>query len=116
MKTLFAKIATVTFLAMLTLQMSHAGTLSGKQTRGAPGRNAKLECKAVTIAKAQTITAVSGSNRGFWVKNSSGDTVMQFSKSNDPSAVGKTLQPGTYYVYPNLERRVNTATVTLTLK
>ncbi|MCF7730832.1 MAG: hypothetical protein K9N23_04055 [Akkermansiaceae bacterium] len=116
MKTIWSKLAVFVFTCFVSLQLAHAGvTLSGKQTAGSAGSNAKLECTAVTVSSPMTISAVSGSNEGFWIQQGS-STVMKFYKSNDPSAVGQKLQAGTYYVYPNLKKGSSAATVTVTLK
>ena len=90
-------------------------TISGSQTKGTAGRNAKLDCKAVVIKKAVKVVAISGNNNGFWINNGA-VTIKRYYKPNDPAANGLTLKPGTYYVYPNLKPNQTTATVTLTLK
>lgn len=110
------------FAALITALLLIAGTagaqsytLQGSQTRGTPGKNAKLECTSVKISETVKITAVSGDNSGFWISNGS-KTVASFWQPNDPEAKGTILQPGTYYVYPNLRKNQNHATVTLKLE
>jgi hypothetical protein len=116
MKSMMLKLAAVVFIGLLSIQMAGAGTsVSGKQTKGSAGQNAKLECAPVTIKTTMKIAGVSGSNAGFWIVKD-GATVMKFHKENDPSAVGKSLPAGTYHVYPNLKGSSKTATVTVTLK
>jgi len=116
MKSLLSKLALVMFLGILSVQIASAGaSISGKQTRGSAGQNAKLECTPVTINTTMKITAVTGDNEGFWIMKD-GATVGKFYKSNDPSAIGKSLPAGKYYVYPNLKKSAGTATVTVTLK
>lgn len=116
MRSTLSKLAIIVFLSLLSLQITNAATsISGKQTKGSAGQNAKLQCSPVTIASPKRIASVTGSNAGFWIMKG-GSNVMKFYKSNDPSAIGKTLPAGTYYVYPNLKKGASTATVTITLK
>ncbi len=115
MKTI-AKLALAASVCLLPLQLSAATvTISGKQTSGSAGSNAKLSGQAVTLSSPMTIASVSGSNAGFWIQKGT-QIVARFSKPNDSAAVGTPLQPGTYSVYPNLSPGSTSATVTLTLK
>lgn len=114
-KSLWSKLAVFAFVCFLPLQIASAGvSISGKQTAGSAGSNAKLTCSPVKISKTMKITGVSGSNAGFWIQKGSA-TVARYYKSNDPSAKGRSLDPGTYYVYPNLPNGAKTATVTVSL-
>ena len=89
-------------------------TISGKQVKGSPGKNAQLTCQAVKITKKVKITSISGNNAGFWISNGS-YTIKKYWKSNDATAKGLVLNPGTYYVYPNLKNGQASATVVLKL-
>ncbi len=92
----------------------NAQIISGTQTKG-NGSNAQLKCNPVTLNKAAKIVKVSGSNAGFWIIRGS-VTISKFWKANDPSAVGVTLKPGTYYIYPNIPKNKNAASVQIHLK
>lgn len=116
MKSTWYKILLFAFVCFVPLQMASAGTsLSGSQTAGSPGSGAKLSSNPVTLAQPMTISAVSGSNAGFWIQSGS-NTVAKFHQPNDPGVVGTTLPPGTYTVYPNLPNGAKSATVTLSFK
>ena len=97
------------------IQMAAAETISGSQTKGSAGKNATLRCNPVTISSAKKITSISGSNAGFWIVKGSA-TIARYYKSNDPSARGKALSPGTYYVYPNLKKGQTQASVNVAVK
>lgn len=85
-------------------------TLRGSQTRGAPGRNAKLNSDPVTIKRPAVISSVEGGRVGFWIE---GTRTINF---NSPAeARGVSLPAGTYRVYPNLPRDVETYSVTVFL-
>jgi len=90
-------------------------TVSGQQIKGSPGSNAKLISKAVRITKTSKIIAVKGNNKGFWISTRSG-IIAKYWKSNDKRVIGRTLKPGTYFIYPNLKRGQNNASVTITIK
>ncbi|MBF0138012.1 MAG: hypothetical protein H7833_03595 [Magnetococcus sp. DMHC-1] len=78
-------------------------SISGSQTAGGGGTDAKLECSPVTLAKQSAIVGISGSNGGFWItQGKGGGTVANYSTPNDASAKGKVLAPGSYCVYPNM--------------
>lgn len=115
MKRLINRLALITLVGFLGIQMSAAETISGSQTRGSAGQNATLHCNPVTIKSAKSITSISGSNQGFWIQKSTA-IIARYYKENDPSAKGKKLQPGTYYVYPNLKSGQKKATVTVVIK
>lgn len=91
-------------------------TISGSQTRGSgAGNNAKLNCQPVQITKNVKIVSVSGDNAGFWISKGS-VVIKRYWNTNDKSAIGVSLSPGTYYVYPNLKNNQNHATVTIKLE
>lgn len=116
MKSLWSKLLFLAMLCIIPVQMAAADTtIAGSQTAGSPGSNAKLSCTPVKISKPMTISAVSGSNAGFWIQ-SGPNIVARFNNENDASAVGKTLPAGTYTVYPNLPHGGKSATVKITLK
>jgi len=116
MKTLSKLSALVLTLILFSgMAVAQSYTIQGSQTRGTPGSNAKLECNPIQITKDVKITAVSGDNAGFWISNGS-TTVASFWEPNDASAVGTVLKPGTYYVYPNLRKNQNYATISIKLE
>jgi hypothetical protein len=92
-----------------------AESITGTQTRGSAGQSATLTCSPVTINSPRVVSSISGSNEGFWIVQGSA-TVARFYKQNDPAARGLTLQPGTYYVYPNLKSGQQKATVTVVIR
>lgn len=89
--------------------------MNGTQTRGNAGSNASLNCTGVTISTTMKIVEIKGENAGFWITNGA-STIQTYWKKNDPSAIGYQLNPGTYYVYPNLPANLNNASVSLVLK
>lgn len=102
-------------LFFVSFGYSQTYTLSGSQTKGVAGSNAKLECNPVKITKNVKIISISGSNNGFWISKD-GVTVKTFWKPNDPSAKGLLLKPGNYWIYPNLKQNQSKATVTIKLQ
>jgi len=116
MKRLFFIMSVFVFFVFLSTSISAQQVkLSGSQTKGSAGSNAQLSCTPVTITKTMQIFSISGDNAGFWITNGS-SIIATYYNSNDQSAIGRTLNPGTYYVYPNLKKNQNNATVTLHLK
>lgn len=116
MKKLFFVISVFLFLGLLSTSMfAQQVKLSGTQTKGSAGSNAQLSCTPVTISKTMQIFSVSGDNAGFWITNGT-YVIASYYNSNDQSAIGRNLAPGTYYVYPNLKRNQYKASVTLHLK
>ncbi len=86
--------------------------ISSTQTRGNNGMNAELKCRPVKITKAATIIKVEGDCLGLWIVRA--DKVTHTFQSNK-KALGTVLEPGTYYIYPNLKAGKNTASVTVTM-
>ncbi|MFK5857400.1 MAG: hypothetical protein QM503_14825 [Bacteroidota bacterium] len=87
--------------------------LEGKQTMDSNNKSPSLKCVPVKITKSMKITAVEGMCEGFWIEKGS-VTVHKFKNTVD--AVGTTLAPGTYYVYPNVKKDMKKADVSITLK
>ncbi len=106
----------ITFVMAISMFFAHAvlgQTLYGEQLRGTGStNNAKTLCKGITLTSTKTIAKITGDNAGFWIMKS-GTVIKRYYKKNDPSAINFQLEPGTYYVYPNLKERQNKATVTL---
>lgn len=114
-KIVLTLLAVISFCMVAEAQV----TLTGKQYKGRPGKNAELICKPIVIKEAMRIVKITGDNRGFRITKGTGKT-WQYWKSNDKSAIGLVLQPGRYFVYPNLPRYgknyANVGTVTLTFR
>ncbi len=90
--------------------------LSGEQKRGT-GQNAELVCEAIIITDQMQISIIEGDNAGFWIANESA-TIQSFFKEGTeffPPAKGFILEPGKYWVYPNLRDNQEKATVKITL-
>jgi len=88
----------------------------GEQTRGT-NKNAELSCKALIITEQVEIISIEGDNAGFWIENKSA-TVQSFFKDGDnffPEAKGYILEPGKYWIYPNLKDNQTKATVKVIL-
>lgn len=116
MKKLTFLLFAISFVAFISYAArQHSVVLNGTQTRGNSGSNASLKCVGVTISNTMKIIEINGENAGFWISNGS-STLQTYWKKNDPSAIGYQLNPGTYYVYPNLPANVNNASVSLVLK
>ena len=73
----------------------------GTQTAGSAGSNARLSCEAVTITEVMSIVSVDCECDGFLIATESG-VLKKFPDAG--GAVGFTLKPGTYMVYPNLRQ------------
>ncbi|MBN2571936.1 MAG: hypothetical protein JXA68_07400 [Ignavibacteriales bacterium] len=114
MKRLFFIMSVFLLLGFISISAQQV-KLSGTQTKGSAGSNAQLSCTPVTINKVMTINTISGDNAGFWITNGS-SVIASYYNSNDQSAIGRRLNPGTYYVYPNLKKNQHQASVTLHLK
>lgn len=99
--------------AIAALVSAQNVTLSGTQTRGSAGKNAELKSNPVKITKTMKITAVSGECEGFWIVK---DNIKVHTFWDNKKPVGTKLKPGTYYVYPNLKKNLNTGSVTLSLQ
>lgn len=96
--------------------MSKQQTITGYQTKGDPVHNAELESKPVSIKKRMAIKSVSGNNDGFWIHDNNGNTVYEFWKPNDTSAIGRILEPNTYCAYPALAPGNNEASIIIKLQ
>ncbi len=115
-KKLLPQIIFFSLIFFLSVGLSFAQTsLSGTQTRGSAGNNAELSCTPINLAKTVTINKVTGDNAGFWIQKD-GVAIMKFWNPNDQGVIGKKLDKGTYYVFPNLKANHNKATVTLYFK
>ncbi|MCD6659145.1 MAG: hypothetical protein LT105_03195 [Lentimicrobium sp.] len=101
------------FIAFATLASAQTVTLSGTQNKGTAGKNAELKSTPVKITKTMKITSVSGECEGFWIVK---DNVTIHTFYDNKKPVGTQLKPGTYYVYPNLKKNSNSASVTLSLQ
>jgi len=113
------KISAIIIIQVLFLTVfgfSQTQSLTGKQTKGVANKNAELKCVPVTFTQAVKITAVSGTNEGFWIEME-GYTkpIYNFYTANDPKAINVILKPGKYWVYPNIKTGSNEATVVLTI-
>ncbi len=115
MKTLTKTLLTLTALFVLLITSEVCSqTVYGEQIRGKSGNNATLSCEGITLGSTGTIAKIVGSNDGFWITNSSGLLVQNFSSMTE--ALGFKLPAGTYYIYPNLKSNQNKATVEVTFK
>lgn len=102
---------------MASFQARGQTQLYGEQTRG-EGKNAELTCEPLIVTETVKITNVEGDNSGFWIEDKN-STIQSFFKEEAeffPEAVGFVLQPGKYWVYPNLKDKQEKATVTITLE
>lgn len=86
--------------------------ISSTQTRGNNGNNAELKCNPVKFTKTATIIKVEGDCQGLWIVRAN-KVIHTF--PNNKKALGTVLEPGTYYMYPNLKTGKNTASVTVTM-
>ncbi|MFA5011492.1 MAG: hypothetical protein WC644_06010 [Ignavibacteria bacterium] len=99
------------FLFLLTDAYSQQ-SVYGEQTKGTSGKNAELNCDGISLSSTATIVKVTGSNDGFWIADSYGVLVQNFSSMEE--AIGYQLKKGTYFVYPNLKSNQNKASVKVT--
>jgi hypothetical protein len=110
MKKLFILVSIMIFTISLSAQVVK---ISGTQVKGSAAKNAELKCNPVTITKTMTITKIEGDCEGFWIVKDS-KIIHQFWDNTTP--IGTKLAPGTYYIYPNLKPKKNTASVTASLQ
>ena len=114
MKSTVKFILALASLLILFTCTSYAQTdFSGEQTRG-QGSDATLRCDGIKLDAAMQIVKVSGLNAGFWITDQY-NTVL-YRCDDMTQGVGVKLNPGIYYVYPNLVEGHGKAYITLTLK
>jgi hypothetical protein len=93
----------LTFFLCSSLSWAEEIVLSGKQTKRGQRWSAKLESQSVVLSEGGTIASVEGARRGFWIeRQGAGDKQTVYKCWNSAEAVGQSLGPGTYTVYPNL--------------
>lgn len=88
-------------------------TLSGTQTRGM-GTDGKLHSTGVKLPQGGVIVgATDSAGAGLWLQGSNGQ-VLRFTPGS--RAVGAQLSAGTWYAYPNLPPKANTAGCSVTIR
>ena len=97
-------------LSTLSLGAQEAQVAKGSQTRGVPGRDAKLQSEAVRLARSATLTQVEGGEDGFWIEGAGKTWTFQ----NRAGAAGQVFPAGSYRVYPNLGKGKDKASITVT--
>jgi hypothetical protein len=86
--------------------------ISGTQTAGTAGSNARLSSDAVTITEIMSVGSIDCDCAGFWIATED-KIIKKFPDAG--AAVGYVLKPGTYMVYPNLRQGQTTAKVEVRL-
>ena len=103
----FALVCAVTVLAQGKV------TISGKQIRGVPGRNAQLISQGVNLPRAGTIVEAVCGGDGFWIEDDMG-VVIEYRETR--KAVGMPLAAGgPYRFYPFLKKDQNETSGYITL-
>ncbi len=105
------------FLSPFAYMTKAQTTLYGEQVRGA-NQNAQLVCEPIILTKTMKIIGIEGENSGFWLEGQNG-VLQSFYKDEDkylPEAIGYSLVPGKYWVYPNLLDNKDSGTVKLILE
>ncbi len=97
-------------LSALSLGAQETLVVRGSQTRGVPGRDAKLQSEAVRLPRAATLSQVEGGEDGFWVEGEGRTWTFQ----NRAGAAGQVFPAGSYRVYPNLGKGKDKASITVT--
>lgn len=88
-------------------------TLSGSQTRGM-GTDGKLRSSGVNLPQGGVVVAVSdAAGAGLWLQGPNGQ-ILRFTPGS--KGVGAKLGPGTWYAYPNLPPKANSADCSVTIK
>ncbi len=87
-------------------------TLKGEQKISKTTNKPILECTPIKLTSSMKISDTEGNCCGFWIQKGS-ETIHKFSKKDD--AIGVTLQPGIYYVYPYLEKNKKSSYIIITL-
>ena len=113
------KITLIIGILLLTVSVTFSQemvVIEGTQKLGSTPKNSEMLSEPVTLVQAMTITKVEGEFSTFWLTGSTehGENITdQFMDRNTP--VGKVLQPGVYFVFPNLKQGSSTAKVTIYL-
>ena len=91
--------------------------LYGEQSRGSEN-NGELTCQPVVITTTVEIYKVEGDNNGFWIENKNGIVKSFFLKDEKyaPPVVSIKLEPGKYWIYPNLKIGKKKATIKIYFK
>jgi len=91
--------------------------LSGTQSKLGQRFSAKLESEPVVLLQKGVITKVTGGKGGFWINKKEGYRIKNIYKFwNSKDAINKTLEAGTYTVYPNLPKNERHQSVSVYLK
>jgi len=110
-------ITTALLILLPVLAFTQTIKLSGKQTKRGQFAAAKLVSEPVELTSSATITKVKGAPGGFWINRKESYRVENVYKFWDSDkAIGKTLEKGTYTVYPNLPRGEEEANVVIYLE
>lgn len=105
-----APFLTAATLSTLSLGAQETLVAKGAQTRGVPGRDAKLQSEAVRLVRSATLTRVDGGEDGFWIEG----TGKTWTFARPADATGQSFPAGSYRVYPNLGRGKDKASVSVT--
>ncbi len=96
---------------LILANAASAQTMSGRQV--CTGDNKiKSKSRGVKIDKVVRIVRVRGNNAGFWIRKGN-NIIRKYWKPNDASVIGLELQPGMYYVYPNIPKDESSGDVVL---
>jgi len=107
----FVCIVSILYLASAVASQAEV-TLSGSQTRG-QGTDGKLRCSGVKLPDGGVIAAASDTGgAGLWLQGPGG-AVLRFTPAS--KAAGAKLDSGTWYAYPNLPPKANSADCTVTI-
>lgn len=112
-KIIVAAVCTAIFLAFSSVLALADLTLSGAQTRG-QGSDGKLQSSGVSLPQGGVIVgATDAAGAGLWLQGPNG-RILRFTPGS--KAVGAQLSAGTWYAYPNLPPKANTAGCSVTIR
>ncbi len=92
---------------LVSAGVSEALELRGKQIRGVPGRNAQIVSTPVVLKAPAKVKRIEGGKEGLCIQG------VKMMCGSVAELIGKTLQPGSYTVYPNLPQGVQEYSVTV---
>jgi len=105
-------IPTIIFILLPILAFAQTIELSGKQSKRGQFAATKLVSEPTVLTSNATITKVKGAPNGFWINRKDGYKIENIYKFwNSTEAIGKTLEKGTYTIYPNLPKGEEEANV-----
>lgn len=97
---------------LLSASLCAAVELKGTQIKGTPARDAQIVSTPVKLTSPVKVERIEGGREGLCIQSPAEPPLC----GNHSELIGKTLNPGSYTVYPNIPAGKDQATVTVYLK